>query len=168
MLPDLRGKTASFTGHRPDKLGGYGEIATARLLRMASMVVFAMRPARVISEMALGWDQAIARSAISMGVPVVAAVPFAGQESAWPAASQDAYVDILRKCSEVVTVCEGGYAPWKMQVRNQWMVEHGDHLIALWDGSPGGTANCVNYANSRSKDLTNVWPLWLPVSQLPL
>ena len=40
----------------------------------------------------------------------------------------------------------GGYAAWKMQKRNQFMVDHSNLLIAVWDGSSGGTSNCVAYA----------------------
>mgnify|MGYP000852490524 CR=1 FL=1 len=31
-------------------------------------------------------------------------------------------------------------------LRNRAMVDDCDLLIAIWDGSPGGTANCVEYA----------------------
>jgi uncharacterized phage-like protein YoqJ len=33
-----------------------------------------------------------------------------------------------------------------MQVRNEWMVDHCNDLLAVWDGSDGGTGNCVRYA----------------------
>ncbi|MFZ2410072.1 MAG: hypothetical protein WAW23_00725, partial [Candidatus Methanoperedens sp.] len=34
------------------------------------------------------------------------------------------------------------------QRRNEFMVDAADVLAAFFDGSPGGTANCVRYARS--------------------
>lgn len=153
------------TGHRPDKLGGYGLPVTEALTALARTFLEGLGdgpkcPSRVITGMALGWDQAWAAAAAELGIPYVAAVPFQGQEKAWPEGAQRRYETILRGAAEVVTVLPGGYAPYKMQVRNEWMVDHADHVVALWDGSTGGTANCVAYAKKAGKPITNLWPQW--------
>jgi uncharacterized phage-like protein YoqJ len=44
-----------------------------------------------------------------------------------------------------------------MQRRNEWMVERADVILALWNGSSGGTANCVAYARQRGSRIVNVW-----------
>lgn len=160
QYPNLEGLTASFTGHRPDKLGGYSEHVDMQLIALATKVLYLTKPAKVISGMALGWDMAVAYAAIVNKIPVVAAVPFKGQESMWPGYSQTRYHNILARCSEVVIVCKGEYSPAKMQIRNEWMVNHGDHLIGLWDGSRGGTYNCVSYAQGRKVPFLNVWAEW--------
>lgn len=54
--------------------------------------------------------------------------------------------------TELVVVCGGGYSPEKMQRRNAWMVDHCDFLLACWDGSPGGTGNCMAYARAKWGD----------------
>lgn len=148
------------TGHRPVKLGGYGAYVFARLKLGARHYLADAAPDRVISGMALGWDQAWAWAAVDLGIPFVAAMPFYGQETQWPEESRERYHDLLEHAAEVVTVCEGGYAPWKMQRRNEWMVDHCDKMIALWDGSNGGTANCVRYAERVGKPVENLWPQW--------
>jgi uncharacterized phage-like protein YoqJ len=81
---------------------------------------------------------------------LIAAVPFEGQEKKWPKSSQDLYNEILAypKCVKKI-VCEGGYEVWKMQKRNEWMVDNADYLVAVWDNSEGGTANCVRYARKK-------------------
>jgi hypothetical protein len=33
-------------------------------------------------------------------------------------------------------------------------------VLALWDGSHGGTSNCIAYAKVRAKPVTNVWNKW--------
>jgi uncharacterized phage-like protein YoqJ len=116
-----------------------------------------VRPKKVITGMALGWDTALAEAAIKLHIPYIAAIPFVGQESRWQPAQQDHYFDLLAAAEDVVVVCEGDYAPWKMQRRNEWMVDHSDLVLALWDRSPGGTANCIRYAEERGKTWLNFW-----------
>lgn len=134
------------TGHRPDKLGGYSLAASAQWTGVAEQLLQALQPERVISGMALGWDTYLARAAIRLGLPLMAAIPFNGQESRWPAESQHIYNRILDQATEVVVVCGGGYSAEKLQRRNAWMVDRCDFLLCCWDGSPGGTANCIAYA----------------------
>lgn len=148
------------TGHRPDKLGGYGPEIGLRLMRGALRYIRREQPDRAISGMALGWDTAWAKAAIACGVPLVAAVPFKGQELSWPEESRKVYDWILERAAEVVIVCDGGYSPSKMQVRNEWMVDQAHKIVALWDGSPGGTANCLRYAYSLERPVDNLWSAW--------
>lgn len=147
----------SATGHRPDKLGGYDKDTTRRIRRAAHRALLKLRPDKVVSGMALGWDQAIAVAALNLGIPFTAAIPFKGQEARWPYDSQREYLDLLDKAARIVCVCDGRYATWKMQKRNEWMVENSDHIAALWNGTSGGTANCVRYAQALRKPITNFW-----------
>lgn len=149
------------TGHRPNKLGGYGSDVKERLFVLACYYLKHSRPSYTVSGMALGWDMAWAKASIECRVPFIAAVPFAGQESQWPHELQHEYHKILKHAFNVTIVCPGGYAPWKMQKRNEWMVEGADRIAALWDGSRGGTSNCVNYAIRRGKPIDNLWKNWI-------
>lgn len=148
------------TGHRPDKLGGYGQAAEKARRRMAVEALQVLRSDTVISGMALGWDQAIACAALDLGLHLIAAVPFAGQEKAWPENSQREYRRILAQANETEVVCAGGFSKQAMQLRNEWMADHCDVMLALWDGSPGGTGNCVRYCRKIRRAILNVWPDW--------
>lgn len=148
------------TGHRPDKLGGYGDDVFDALTWQATIILSEMKPKSTISGMALGWDQAFAQASANLGIPFLAAVPFVGQESKWPPASQAKYAALIAKAASVHVVSPGGYAAWKMQVRNCWMVDNCDHVLALWDGSAGGTSNCVKYAEKVGRPITNIWTRW--------
>lgn len=150
----------SATGHRPHKLGGYTTEATNRLYNVAFGYLAVNRPDRVITGMALGWDQAVGWAAHDLRIPFTAAVPFIGQESKWNPTDQQRYNDLLQLADEVVYVSPDGYAPWKMQVRNKWMVDRGDKILAMWDGTDGGTANCIRYAESIGKPVVNVYPIY--------
>jgi uncharacterized phage-like protein YoqJ len=85
--------------------------------------------------------------------------PFEGQERMWNSDTKKRYFDIAERCDNVVTVCDGGYAPWKMQKRNEAMVDDADLVIAVWDGTSGGTENCVKYAEKQGKEIIRINPL---------
>lgn len=148
------------TGHRPNKVGGYSRAAYQKLVAVAESYIRTAKPSRVISGMALGWDQAWAEAALNLGVPVIAAIPFAGQQSKWPIESQQNFEQILSRCESVTIVCPGAYSAAKMQKRNEWMVDRADRVCALWDGTDGGTANCVRYAHGKGAEVDNVWPVF--------
>lgn len=38
------------------------------------------------------------------------------------------------------------------------MVDNSDFVIAVWDGTKGGTANCVRYAKKLNKELVAINP----------
>jgi len=85
------------TGHRPNKLGGYGQDVFNDLVRLAEIGLTKYAPTYVISGMALGWDQALAQAAVNLAVPFHAYVPFDGMDSKWPKSSQKYFHSLLAK-----------------------------------------------------------------------
>lgn len=168
------GLVVAGTGHRPDVLGGYTEQARTRLTDFARHCLnthfkTVVGDGNVISGMALGWDQALAEAAVSLDIPVLAAVPCDGQDATWPQAARKRYRAFLEhSLVRVHVVCPGPYKGWKMQVRNEWMVDRCHYLLALYNGDPeGGTANCVKYAWKKverggqpAARIRNVWDEW--------
>ncbi|MFC5511127.1 SLOG family protein [Massilia jejuensis] len=153
-------KVLAGTGHRPDKLGGYGAGVSARLVDLARAALVKHQPDEVISGMALGWDTALALAAIELGIPLTAAVPFEGQERKWRPEQQEQFRAILALATTVAIVSPGGYAVWKMQTRNEWMIDRATGVLALWNGSGGGTGNCIEYARTRQVEIVNLWGAW--------
>lgn len=150
----------SFTGHRPQKIGGFDvpNPTYNGIVAQIKKTLIELQPEKAISGMALGVDQWAAEICIELKIPFIAAVPFEGQEKIWPQTSQDRYNALLQKAEEIVYVSEPGYAASKMQRRNVWMVDNSDTLIAVYDGSGGGTGNCVKYAESISKKIVLINP----------
>jgi len=151
------------TGHRPDKLGGYGAKAETRRIEFALRVLDGMRPKGMIVGMAQGWDMAVAEACYLLDIPYRAFVPFQGQESVWPSATQTLYRNLLDKALEIVVVSPGGYSRKAMQDRNEAMVDDPlvTTILALWSGTPGGTASCIRYAQLiAAKPVVNLWQLW--------
>ena len=152
------------TGHRPDKLPnketGY-KLPNPTYIHVCQEIEKALKqfqPTKCISGMALGSDQYFASVCIKLGIDWIAAVPFEGQEKAWPQQSQKTYHQLLKRASEIVIVSPGGYSPEKMQIRNCWMTDKADQMIAIWDGTKGGTKNCIDYAQSIGKPIYFIDP----------
>ena len=45
-----------------------------------------------------------------------------------------------------------------MQKRNRYMVDNSDIVIAVWDGTPGGTENTVRYAEKLGRKILSFEP----------
>lgn len=148
------------SGHRPDKLGGYNPALAVLRTETAMNWMEVQSIARGITGMALGWDQDFALACYELGIPYTAAVPFEGQESQWPLRSKRIYKWLMNRADDVIIVCPGEYSPSKMLKRNIWMVDESDHILALYDGSQGGTAHCLKYAREWEKPITNLWHVY--------
>lgn len=141
----------AITGHRPNKLDkDYGLTGPwmAAIRSALQDVINEKKPTIMISGMALGIDTMWAELAIANKIPLIAALPCLGQGSHWPQSSRDRYNNILLKAYSTHICSFDTYTPQCMQKRNEWMVDNCDLLVAVWNGTPGGTANCINYASS--------------------
>lgn len=160
LSPPVRSSLA-VTGHRPDKLGGYSPAAVSRLINFAEFKLTMLAPSSVITGMAQGWDTAIAQACHRLRIPFHAYIPFVGQESRWPPAAQSTYRNLLARADSTRIISPGGFSGRAMQARNEAMVDDSSSLLALYNGSPGGTANCLLYAQALRRPVTNVWSDWL-------
>ncbi len=151
----------AFTGHRPDKLGGY-DIPNPTSLKICNAIekeLIRLETVKlVLSGMALGVDTWAAWIAVGLGIPFIAVIPFKGQESRWNDAAKAEYHTLLGHAEGIKYVCEPGYAPWKMQTRNEWLVDNSDAIIGIHNGSLGGTYNCLRYAEHKNKTIIRINP----------
>lgn len=159
------------TGHRPNKLGNEYEYVgpySDYLRREIVDLIKELKPTRCISGMALGVDTLFCQTALDLEIPVIAAIPFAGQEGKWPNKSQRLYRTLLsNKLVTTHIVCEGGYNSAKMQIRNEWMIDNANHLVAVWDGTQGGTMNCVRYAEKKNINIHRINPTgWIKTKKI--
>lgn len=111
--------------------------------------------------MALGIDTLFAQIAIELKLPFIAALPCVNQAALWKQDSIYLWKELTghKLCTIVYpngTVFYTG--PQQMQKRNEWMVDNCDVLIAVWDGSPGGTANCIKYAEDKVDTIIRIDP----------
>ena len=175
-------------GHRPDELGGYSRDVLAKLIAFAVETIPQFGPTKIISGMTLGWEQALAMAAIELGIPLIAALPFEGQESVWPEKAQVFYKSLLHKASYVKIVCSGRFEPKKFHERDKWIIDNSDGLFVLWNKweNPGDELSdmiehvtdqftqiivkpkntngiirrTLEYADDKDKQIHHLWPIW--------
>lgn len=151
-----------ITGHRPDKLGreyNYDGPYSKYIHDSLMELIRKYEPECMISGMALGVDTIFAKIAFELNIPLVAAVPFEGQEAHWPYESQILYRHLMSNPLVIKRVVSpGDFTHKKMQLRNEYVVNNCDLLISVFDGTPGGTANCVAYAESINHKIINIDP----------
>jgi uncharacterized phage-like protein YoqJ len=164
VTPEFQGRRLCLTGHRPTKLGGYSDEARAALRQLAVDWLTALRPVGLFDGVAQGFDAAVIEAAWVLNIPYVACVPFSGQQSQWPIEARKLYDQYLERAAKVIICSPGGYAPEKMQIRNERMVDLAlskgidqGLLLAMWDRSGGGTRNCLDYASRRGIPMINAW-----------
>lgn len=168
LRKETYGKILALTGHRPtrdkktgkSKLWGFN-MSDPRYARVKQELAEYCRKHNIdtiVSGMALGFDQLGAQVAIENGLKLVAAVPVESQDSRWSDEQKEEYRWLLANADKIIIVNDGEYDPYMMQIRNQWMVNNSDSVFALWDGSEGGTGNCVKYAERRNKPIKKINP----------
>ena len=119
-----------------------------------------------ISGGALGFDTVAFLSVKNLkkkypNIKNIMAVPFENQHSKWSLKDVNLYNWMKNIADEVVFVDNlenynrtnaniGMFHKDKLMIRNEYMVDNADLLIALWDGNnKSGTANCVKYAKNK-------------------
>lgn len=159
-----------ITGHRPQQIDNNFDYTSSawQWIRSELTKTFEFhKPDMIISGMALGVDMLAVEVALDLGIKVRAAVPFEGQELKWPTAQQKIYRDLLSKCNDVFMVSDGGYAPWKLHARNQFIVDNSHFMVAVWNGNKlGGTFSTVVYAEKRERSIYQIDPVNKKVSWL--
>lgn len=165
----------AITGHRPNKLDNDYDLNSSLIQKIKYKIYSVLIDKKVLSDhklmycgdgkdalitgMALGIDTLFAKIAVNNGIPFIAAIPDQSQSNRWSKKSKLVYYDLLKKASKIVNV--SGEILFKMehlQQRNEWMVDNCDLLIAVWDGTPGGTANCVEYAKEKNREIVYIDP----------
>jgi len=155
------------TGHRPDKLWGYGDNARPHEEKLEAYLkgkLIELGATEAVTGMALGVDTVFARAAISLkdsgySIKLTCAIPCRNQTAKWFNKKHiDEYNYILSRADNIVLVSDCEYNSTVMQKRNEWMVDYSDVMIAVWDGSKGGTGNCVRYVKSKNKPIIEIRP----------
>lgn len=155
-------KTCCFTGHRPQTLGFGEKTKKCDYLKTSikSEIVKLIENEGVknfISGMALGVDTYAAKIVLELkeqypDITLECAIPCENQAEKWHEPERDTYYDIIEHCDKE-TMLQTRYTPYCMQKRNEYMVDHSDFVIAVWNGQPSGTGNMVDYARRNNKSV---------------
>ena len=129
----------AVTGHRPQRLKGQEKL----IKRWAVKQLKSLQPSEVYVGMAQGVDQIVALAAKNMGIPVVCCYPF-------PKNSFHPTEEHIMDGNRIVFVCPE-YSRKSYIKRDQYMVDHADLLLCVWDGlGHGGTFETMRYAQKKN------------------
>ena len=175
----------SFTGHRPNKLGGYDFNTKHNILirqyfgrLLLQTIIKSDDNFHFITGGAIGFDQMMFHVCYLLRdkyftnkdkITVELAIPFKKQYIMWRDIDKQRHFEHLKLadiCTEVDTIekykCDKVhielYHKDKMQLRNMYMVDNANTIYALWNGTSGGTNNCVKYAKSLKKNVIITHP----------
>jgi hypothetical protein len=119
---------------------------------------------KLLSGMAEGADQLVAKIATELGIAVVAVLPFTSEENTVSGVSEIIELPTLYTDKNEIDT-EGGY-----ENLGKYLVENADYLIALWDGvyngKKGGTSEVIRLALNSTRPLT-ILHLVVPRQQNP-
>lgn len=151
-------KVYAVTGHRPGNFGRLGEFNhEEKLFNFAMKSIAELKPQEVLTGMAIGWDMAVADACLFLNVPYVTAIPFEGQEAKWSTEQKERYF-FIRKFAKKELIFGTHFASNLYFMRNHWLVDNCDELLAMWDGHPkGGTYRTVEYAKKQGRPTKNLW-----------
>lgn len=166
---DTRQETCCFTGHRPAKLPWRLDeedprcLALKRRLEDAVEAAFETGKRHFICGMAMGCDLYFGEIVVGLrerhpGMILEAAIPCAGQADGWGRELRERYDRLLAAC-DLETMIQERYSPVCMQRRDRYMVDRSSLLIAVYNGTPGGTRYTVQYAMSRGLDIVDLPPV---------
>ncbi len=160
-------QSCCFTGYRPEKFGfpldDSNESYRTMVCRMISAISDRILAGCTVfyTGMACGFDiiageyvELVARR--NKDIKLIAAVPYPGQENSWSDEWKERYHKLLESCSKVIYV-SNHYDRGVFAKRNRYMVDRSRHVIAYYDGKPGGTGSTVKYAKDHMRHVVNIY-----------
>lgn len=156
-------RTCCFTGHRPGKLPWGWDEDDPRCQALKGSIareldgLYRRGYRHFLSGMAQGCDLYFAEAVLALrqvrpDVTLEGAVPFPGQADRWPPQDRLRWRAVLDAC-DVETVVQQRYDRFCMLRRDRYLVDRSGCILAVFDGSPGGTRYTLNYAMNRQLEV---------------
>lgn len=150
-----------FTGHRPNKLPwGYSEKGIRFFLfrrKLKKTILNAINDGYdyFISGMAIGIDMLCAKIVLELkkkhfSIKLECAIPCLNQTAKWNDESKVRYSNILKQADKIIYVSNINYYSGCMSKRNKYMIDSSDMLIAVYNGSEGGTKQTIEMAKKAN------------------
>lgn len=153
------------TGHRWQRLDIPRTPETECWLEaIAAAFLEQLRPDRVLSGLALGWDTAVAMASVRLGIPLEACMPGkrGQQEARWDWGDQGTHEWLVRQSAAHSWIGDDLPFPKACISRDEYMVGRAGLVVALWSGAPSGTGTTVRFAERRKLPVVNLWGLHRP------
>lgn len=153
---EKRHRRCCFTGHRPQKLRR-AESEIKRDLEEAIRKAILGGYRTFITGMAYGVDiwagEIVVRLRESnLELHLIAAIPYPDFCSRWSSDWKRQYDSLLKEVDLIKYICPS-YNAGAFQRRNEWMVDHSAHVIAVFNGEKSGTKNTIDYAKKSEVEI---------------
>ena len=155
-------KTICFTGHRNSHLPwrGYeiGEQFNNFRIRLRNAIEENIKKGYVyfLSGMAIGTDMIFSELVLDLrkkyDIKLICVLPFKNPDNIWAGHLKERFRNILENADDVIITSET-YSKSSFMIRNKYMVNNSNKLIACFGNFPGGTLNTINYAKSLGKEI---------------
>lgn len=163
---DERQFKCAFTGHRENKLDPEWSEASPTCMELKQKLydaidhVYQSGIYYFICGMAHGCDLYFAEAVLEFAydhpdVMLEAAIPYSGQAEHWRGSLRRRYKAVLDKSAKR-TVLQQNYTRDCMMRRNRYMVDNASVLIAVYNGTPGGTRNTMLYAMRQGLEIIEI------------
>lgn len=163
---DKKPFSVCFTGYRPEKMP-YGESSPAffalSLKVYETLLLLAHEGADCFyCGMAMGCDLMFGENVLKLknafpNIKLILAIPFKGQGADFSPADKKRYANLLYAADESVLLHDR-YLLGCMAVRNRYMVDRSDTVVAVFDGKKGGTMSTLAYAKKQGKEIKLINP----------
>lgn len=152
-------------GHQPERLRAHDPADPLRywLRERIGRELLALGATLVWSGGAQGADEDGCRVAIQLGIPFCLALPWPGYDRRWTSEARTRAHKIRSQARGVEYISKRS-PPTDRAARRFYLnrdvaiVRRVEHLIAVWDGGPGETADTVSLAASAGRSWTQIDP----------
>lgn len=156
-------KTCCFTGHRPEKLPWRYNEEDPRCLDLKGRLRGAVEEAygagmrHFMCGMAQGADFYFCEAVLDLrsrlpGITVEAAIPCEEQAAKWRERERNRYFQLIAQC-DMETLVQPNYDRGCMLRRDRYMVDRSSMLIAVFNGTLGGTMYTITYAEKKALEI---------------
>ena len=157
IILSLNSTTCCFTGHRPQSLPWKFNEQDERCLRMKEKlrneIIKAIKNGYTtfISGMALGFDMICAEMVLELKktfprIKLIGAIPCKTQDKLWKEKDKQRYRSLLTQLDSIRCIYDDYIGPECMLERNRFMINNSSLVIALFNGTNGGTKKTLDYA----------------------
>ncbi|MBQ6539654.1 MAG: DUF1273 family protein [Oscillospiraceae bacterium] len=163
-----RATSCSFTGHRPIKLPWKNDESDERCVELKKKLydiaeaVYLSGVRHFLCGMAQGSDLYFCETIIELrnrypDVTLEAVIPCETQAAKWREQDRERYFRLVAQC-DTETMLQREYTPDCMSKRNKYLVDHASVIIAVYDGTFGGTMQTIMYARQQDLEIIQIRP----------
>ena len=160
----------SIIGHKPNRLFGYyGKLdlydKLKRLIteRLGELTCAVDGNILLVNGLALGTDRIFSRISFELAKQdkryfTEAIIPYAKYEANWPQETQEEYYDLLKQFDVVTYMTKKDYIPDLVTIRDKYMINESDFMLAVYSGGKGEILDAIKYARKSNVPVVRIKP----------